>query len=54
VKRDFNKKYKLDIVITPGSHNTEENVNRQINDKERIAAAMENPQTRSVVETCIE
>lgn len=28
-------------------------VNKQINDKERIAAAMENPNLREIVETCI-
>ena len=31
------------MYITPGSHNTEESLNRQINDKERVAAAIENP-----------
>ena len=29
-------------------------VNKQINDKERIAAAMENPDLRTLVEGCIE
>jgi hypothetical protein len=29
-------------------------VNKQINDKERIAAAMENPNLRSMVEQCVE
>lgn len=28
-------------------------VNKQINDKERIAAAMENPNLRKLVEDCI-
>lgn len=28
-------------------------VNKQVNDKERIAAAMENPNLREIVETCI-
>lgn len=28
-------------------------VNKQINDKERIAAAMENPNLRELVENCI-
>lgn len=28
-------------------------VNKQINDKERIAAAMENPNLRTLVEDCI-
>lgn len=29
-------------------------VNKQINDKERIAAAMENPNLRNLVEQCIQ
>ena len=28
-------------------------VNKQVNDKERIAAAMENPNLKSMVERCI-
>ncbi len=28
-------------------------VNKQINDKERVAAAMENPDLRKVVEECV-
>ena len=31
------------VFIAPGTHNTEESLNRQINDKERVAAALENP-----------
>ena len=36
-----------------GTHSIEEDVNKQINDKERVAAAMENPNLRDVVEQCI-
>lgn len=28
-------------------------VNKQINDKERVAAAMENPNLRDIVEQCV-
>lgn len=28
-------------------------VNKQINDKERVAAAMENPNLREIVEQCV-
>lgn len=34
--------YKMNLYIFPGSHNTEHDINKQINDKERVAAAMEN------------
>ncbi|XP_050540019.1 MIP18 family protein galla-1 [Daktulosphaira vitifoliae] len=44
---------KLDIYIKEGAHTTEEEINKQINDKERVAAAMENPSLREVVEKCI-
>ncbi|XP_055973746.1 cytosolic iron-sulfur assembly component 2A-like [Sorex fumeus] len=32
---------------------TEEDINKQINDKERVAAAMENPNFREIVEQCV-
>ena len=37
-----------------GTHNTEQDINKQINDKERVAAAMENPNLRETVDQCIE
>ncbi|KAK8816869.1 hypothetical protein WA577_002663, partial [Blastocystis sp. JDR] len=41
------------VFIAPGTHNTEESLNRQINDKERVAAALENPSLLKVIEKCI-
>eukprot|EP00796_Vickermania_ingenoplastis_P010151 gene10151-7108_t len=35
--------FKIDVSVTPGSHNQEEQVNQQLGDKERVAAALENP-----------
>ncbi|XP_035719994.1 MIP18 family protein galla-1-like [Vespa mandarinia] len=46
--------FKLDIFIKEGTHSTEQEINKQINDKERIAAAMENPNLRDLVEKCIQ
>lgn len=46
--------FKLDIYIKEGTHSTEQEINKQINDKERIAAAMENPNLRELVEKCIQ
>ncbi|XP_016086317.1 cytosolic iron-sulfur assembly component 2A [Sinocyclocheilus grahami] len=46
-------KHKLEIYITEGTHSTEEDINKQINDKERVAAAMENPSLREIVEQCV-
>ena len=44
---------KIDIVIRKGSHDTEAEISKQINDKERVAAAMENPHLSQTVQDCI-
>ncbi|XP_027758256.1 cytosolic iron-sulfur assembly component 2A [Myiozetetes cayanensis] len=46
-------RHKLEIYISEGTHSTEEDINKQINDKERVAAAMENPTLREIVEQCV-
>ncbi|EDW02441.1 MIP18 family protein galla-1 [Drosophila grimshawi] len=53
VERGLPHNIKLDIYIKKGAHQTEEEINKQINDKERIAAAMENPNLCELVENCI-
>nr|QSX72225.1 cytosolic iron-sulfur assembly component 2A [Halisarca dujardinii] len=53
LERTLSCKFKLDIFVTKGTHSTEEDVNKQINDKERTAAAMENPALRQLVEDCL-
>jgi len=45
--------YKFDIRVTPGTHNQELSVNKQLNDKERVAAALENPSLVKVVNSCL-
>lgn len=54
LERNLTARFKLDIFIKEGAHSTEEEINKQINDKERIAAAMENPNLRELVEKCIQ
>jgi len=44
---------KLDIFVKSGSHATVEDINKQINDKERVSAARENPDLMATVEMCI-
>uniref|UniRef100_A0A0E0KUM2 Uncharacterized protein n=1 Tax=Oryza punctata TaxID=4537 RepID=A0A0E0KUM2_ORYPU len=44
---------KVDIRVAPGSHATETAVNKQLNDKERVAAALENPNLLDIVEECL-
>ncbi|XP_068694236.1 cytosolic iron-sulfur assembly component 2A-like [Montipora capricornis] len=53
LERSLPHKFKLDISLTKGTHSTEDEINKQINDKERIAAAMENPSLKKIVEECI-
>ncbi|KAI0261057.1 hypothetical protein BC834DRAFT_897840 [Gloeopeniophorella convolvens] len=47
-------RFKVDIHVKPGSHQSEHAVNKQLNDKERVAAALENPALVEVLETCLE
>ncbi|XP_075216470.1 cytosolic iron-sulfur assembly component galla-1 [Lycorma delicatula] len=53
LQRNLINYVKLDITIKKGAHDTEDEINKQINDKERVAAAMENPNLRDMVEKCI-
>lgn len=47
------KRFKVDLYLLEGTHQADEEVTKQINDKERVAAAMENPHLRKTVEECI-
>lgn len=42
-------KYKTKVLVTKGTHVNEEEINKQINDKERISAAIENPNISRVL-----
>ncbi|KAL3844831.1 hypothetical protein ACJIZ3_002234 [Penstemon smallii] len=53
LKNHFPPHFKVDIKVAPGSHANEESVNKQLNDKERVAAALENPNLRQLVEECL-
>lgn len=53
LERSLPYKFKLDVFLSKGTHSTEDEINKQINDKERIAAAMENPNLKKIVEECI-
>eukprot|EP01013_Petalomonas_cantuscygni_P019047 TRINITY_DN36674_c0_g1_i1.p1 TRINITY_DN36674_c0_g1~~TRINITY_DN36674_c0_g1_i1.p1 ORF type:complete len:211 (+),score=14.48 TRINITY_DN36674_c0_g1_i1:85-633(+) len=45
--------YKVHVSVTPGSHDQEAQLNKQLNDKERVSAALENPTLVSVVDQCL-
>ena len=43
---------KVTVRISPGSHSSEEAINKQLADKERVAAALENTQLLAEVDKC--
>ncbi|KAI2604574.1 uncharacterized protein GGS25DRAFT_508907 [Hypoxylon fragiforme] len=49
--------YRVDVVIKEGTHSQDDQVNKQLADKERVAAALENDTLRGVLdkmlETCV-
>ncbi|KAG6633729.1 hypothetical protein I3843_12G068700 [Carya illinoinensis] len=51
--RSLPSRYKVDIRVAPGSHASEASVNKQLNDKERVAAALENPNLVDMVDECL-
>ena len=51
--RSLPKRFKVNVAITPGTHAQEHAVNKQLNDKERVAAALENAHLLKVVNKCI-
>ncbi|KAL1223317.1 Protein AE7 [Cardamine amara subsp. amara] len=51
--RSLPPRYKIDIRVAPGSHATEDALNKQLNDKERVAAALENPNLVEMVDECL-
>ncbi|PSN37371.1 MIP18 family protein [Blattella germanica] len=46
-------RFKVNVEISPGTHNSEHAINKQLADKERIAAAMENNHLIEVINECI-
>ncbi|CAH3042580.1 unnamed protein product [Pocillopora meandrina] len=51
--RSLPERFKVDISITPGAHASEDAVNKQLADKERVAAALENTHLLEVVNQCL-
>jgi len=51
--RSLPTRFKVTVSITPGTHASEHAVNKQLNDKERVAAALENNHLLGVVNKCI-
>ncbi|KAK4015223.1 MIP18 family protein galla-2 isoform X1 [Daphnia magna] len=51
--RSLPPRFKVEVNISPGSHASEEAVNKQLADKERVSAALENSNLLEVVNQCI-
>ena len=51
--RSLPARFKVKVEIAPGTHMSEDLVNKQLADKERIAAAMENSNLLTVINQCI-
>lgn len=51
--RGLPSRFKVDVEVTPGTHISETALNKQLADKERVAAALENPYILEVINQCI-
>ncbi|TMW52408.1 hypothetical protein DOY81_002497 [Sarcophaga bullata] len=51
--RSLPPRFKVTVEITPGTHASENAVNKQLADKERVAAALENKHLAEVINQCI-
>jgi len=52
--RSLPERFKVDVRIREGTHASEEAVNKQLADKERVAAALENAHLLGVVNQCLD
>lgn len=46
-------RFKIKVEINPGTHSSELSINKQLNDKERVAASLENSHLMSVISECL-
>lgn len=53
LQRSLPANFKTTVKIEPGTHASEKAVNKQLNDKERVCAALENKHLLGVVNRCI-
>ncbi|KAG7207621.1 hypothetical protein KM043_009241 [Ampulex compressa] len=51
--RALPSRFKVNVEITPGTHVSETAVNKQLADKERVAAALENIHLLEVINQCV-
>ena len=53
LKRTLPSRFKVKVTIEKGTHDQEEILNRQLNDKERVSAALENASLVKVINGCL-
>ena len=51
--RSLPPRFKVDVKVREGTHQQEHAINKQLNDKERVAAALENNHLIDVVQQCL-
>lgn len=51
--RSLPPRFKVNVEVNPGTHASEKSVNKQLADKERVAAALENSHLIKVINQCI-
>jgi metal-sulfur cluster biosynthetic enzyme len=54
IRRELVEPFKLQVCVAEGTHDSEEDINKQLNDKERVCAAMENEALMETVSALIE
>lgn len=47
------ERFKTTVKVAKGSHDTEEAINKQLNDKERVSAAIENTNLLQAINRCL-
>ena len=52
--RSLPDRFKVSVSISPGTHASEAAINKQLADKERVAAALENSHLLTVVNQCLD
>ena len=53
LQRTLPREFRTKVIVTPGSHEQEEQVNKQLADKERVCAALESTALVKAVDNCL-
>eukprot|EP01127_Copromyxa_protea_P019006 TRINITY_DN6091_c0_g1_i1.p1 TRINITY_DN6091_c0_g1~~TRINITY_DN6091_c0_g1_i1.p1 ORF type:complete len:143 (+),score=9.05 TRINITY_DN6091_c0_g1_i1:49-429(+) len=53
LERALPARFHISVLVQPGTHEQEHELNKQVNDKERAVGAMTNPNLASIVDKCL-